>query len=111
MIRHAAVAATLAVTFALSACGGGDPSDSERERAIDAAMAAYDEAKANGMDLDAGPCISERLPGVDGWVADVAHDPRTAADDDPTNQCQSYIDGEASHFVELTPDGELIRAE
>ena len=45
------------------------------------------------------------------WVADIAHDPRGDVDDEPENQCRRYRDGEASHFVELTPEGELIRAE
>ena len=111
MTGRAAVAVTLAAALALPACGGDDASDSERDRAVEAAMAAYDEARAAGVDLDVGPCISEHLPGVDGWVADIAHDPRTAADDDPVNQCRSYNDGDATHFVELTPEGELIRAE
>jgi hypothetical protein len=42
-------------------------------------------------------------------VADVAHDPRTEADDDPANQCEEYRSGEVDHFVELDPDGNLIR--
>ena len=37
------------------------------------------------------------------WVADIAHDPREDIDDEPENQCQRYREGEASHFVELTP--------
>jgi hypothetical protein len=94
----------------LPACGGG-ASDEERDRAIDAAAAAYDDAKASGQDLDVGPCIAEQLPGLDDWVADIAHDPRQEVDDDPANQCRRYREGEASHFVELTPEGELIRAE
>ena len=44
-------------------------------------------------------------------MVDIAHDPRQDVDDDPANQCQRFRDGEASHFVELTPEGELIRAE
>jgi hypothetical protein len=64
-----------------------------------------------GTPLDDGPCIAERLPGLPDWVADVAHDPRTDADDDPANQCSRYRDGDASHFVELSPDGAVIRAE
>jgi hypothetical protein len=94
----------------LPACGDG-ASDDERDRAIDAAMAAYDDAKASGQDLGVGPCIAEQLPGLDDWIADIAHDPRQEVDDDPANQCRRYREGEASHFVELTPEGELIRAE
>ena len=78
--------------------------------AIDAAMSAFHRAQAQGVALEDGPCIAEQLPGLEDWVADIAHDPREPVDDDPANQCQRYRDGDASHFVELTPDGELIRA-
>jgi hypothetical protein len=74
-------------------------------------MQAYHEAKANGTDLDRGPCIAEQLPGLPDWVADVAHDPRQPVDDQPANQCQRFRDGEAHHFVELSPSGDLIRAQ
>lgn len=110
-----------AVALALAGCGGdggdgdgdgnggGEPA-SEQERAIAAAQVAYDEAVAAGEDLAAGPCIAEELPGLPEWVADVAHDPREAIDDDSANQCKSFGAGEATHFVELTPEGELIQA-
>jgi hypothetical protein len=62
-------------------------------------------------DLSAGPCLSEGIPGLSDWVVDIAHDPRQAVDDQPANQCQSFRDGETHHFVELTPDGQLIRAQ
>jgi hypothetical protein len=100
----------IAAALTATSCGGG-PSDDEKDRAVDAAMKAYQEAKASGVDLEVGPCIAEHLPGAPGWVADVAHEPREDVDDDPANQCQSYRSGDAEHFVELTPDGELIRAE
>ena len=74
-------------------------------------MKAFDAAEAKGMDLTDGPCIAEQLPDLPDWVADVAHDPRTDVDDEAENQCDRYREGEAHHFVELTPDGELIRAE
>jgi hypothetical protein len=45
------------------------------------------------------------------WVVDIAHDPRQAVDDQPANQCQSIRDGDTHHFVELTPGGQLIRAQ
>ena len=91
-------------------CGGG-AGDDERQRAIDAAGSAFERAQESGAVLDDGPCIAEQLPGLDDWVVDIAHDPREPVDDDPANQCRRYRDGEASHFVELTPGGELIRAE
>ena len=96
----------------LAGCGGGDgSSDGERDQAVTAAQSAFEQSRAAGDDLSTGPCISESLPGLSDWVADVAHDPRQDIDDDPANQCQRYRDGEANHFVELNPQGELIRAE
>lgn len=75
------------------------------------AKAAFGKAQASGEDLGAGPCIAEQLPGLPDWVADIAHDPRLPVDDEPANQCARYRSGEAHHFVELAPDGQLIRAQ
>jgi hypothetical protein len=95
----------------IAGCGGGGASQTDRDKAVTKAADAYQEAKMAGVHFDRGPCIAERLPGLDDWVVDVAHDPRQPVDDDPANQCQRYRAGEAHHFVELTPDGELIRAQ
>jgi hypothetical protein len=97
----------------LTACGGGSdkPSQAEKTQAVGQAQVAFQKAQQSGQDLGSGPCISESLPGLSDWVADIAHDPREDVDDQPQNQCQRYRDGEAHHFVELTPAGELIRAE
>ena len=92
-------------------CGGGSPSQDTRDRAVNEAMAAYREARANGTDLSRGPCIAEQLPGLSDWVADVAHDPRQPVDDQPSNQCQRFRNGQAHHFVELDTSGNLIRAQ
>lgn len=89
----------------VAGCGG---EEDERERAIAAAHVAYEEAIAEGRDLADGPCLGVVL---ENWVADVAHDPREEVDDRPENQCEAYRSGEAEHFVELDPEGELIRAE
>jgi hypothetical protein len=100
------------LTLVLATCGGGDgPSQSEKSQAVGQAVVAFQQAQKSGEDLSAGPCLSESLPGLSDWVADIAHDPRQDVDDDPANQCQRYRDGEAHHFVELAPDGQLIRAE
>ncbi len=63
-------------------------------------------------DKPSGPCISERHTewNVDDWVCDIAHSPREEIDNLPENQCQEFIEGRAHHFVEVTPDCELIRA-
>lgn len=106
MILRIMLFALLLLVF--SACGGSSGGD-ERARAVEAAKAAYEQAVAAGVDLSSGPCIGD--PVIPGWVADVAHDPREAVDDDPANQCASYRSGESKHFVELDPDGNLIRAQ
>jgi hypothetical protein len=104
-------AVSAATTLALAGCGGDEPSQSEKSQAVGQALVAFKQAQQSGKDLSAGPCISESLPGLSDWVADIAHDPRQDVDDEPQNQCQRYRDGEAHHFVELSPTGQLIRAE
>ena len=111
MLRKPLVIGIAAVTVMLAGCGGDDASDEERDRAIAAAERAHEKAVAQGEKLDLGPCIAEELPDLPDWVVDVAHDPREEVDDEPENQCQRYRQGDATHFVELTPEGELIRAE
>ncbi|MGE5858082.1 MAG: hypothetical protein ACM31K_06345 [Solirubrobacterales bacterium] len=103
----------LLVALGLAGCGGGGTqgNPSGREKAVDEAQAAFRQAKATGQDLSAGPCLAESLPGLSDWVADIAHDPRQPVDDDPANQCGRYRDSQAHHFVELGPDGQLIRAQ
>ena len=109
-MRRAPLVALLAVGL-VSGCGGGSPSQDVRDRAVNEAMAAYRQAKQFGTDLSRGPCIAEQLPGLPDWVADVAHDPRQPVDDVPANQCQRFRNGQAHHFVELDPSGNLIRAQ
>jgi hypothetical protein len=107
----ALIVAGVSAVLIAAGCGGDDSSEEDRDRAIAAAQQAYDIAVTRGDDLDVGPCIAEDLPDLADWVVDIAHDPREDVDDNPANQCQRYRDGDAAHFVELTPEGELIRAE
>ena len=118
-VRPACIAAAVAALApVMGGCGeeedgsGGGPkaSGSERQRAIGAAHGAYRAAVASFLEVDRGPCIAERLTGLPDWVVDIAHDPRRPVDDRPANQCRRYREGEASHFVELDPAGNLIRA-
>ena len=76
--------------------------------AIAEAQRIYAEQKAAGVDFANGPCIAEEV--IDDWAVDIAHDPRQDVDNQPENQCRSYRDGDTHHFVELDPDGNLIRA-
>jgi hypothetical protein len=63
-----------------------------------------------GTNLDNGPCILDPIPSNVEWVCDVAHSPRQAVDNNPENQCATYRQGTAKHFVEVTPDCSFIRA-
>jgi hypothetical protein len=104
------LAALAALAAFLVGCGGGGTSQADEDKAVTEAMEAYHEARGSGTNLARGPCIAERLPGLPDWVADIAHHPRQPIDDDPANQCERYRSGEAHHFVELDPQGDLIRA-
>ena len=66
------------------------------------------ERRNAGDDLSAGPCLdnSEKF---DGWVIDIAHDPRVEADDNPDNQCSAYRRGLAKNFIELSEMGDIIQ--
>ena len=101
--------ALVAAAF-IAGCGGGSgASEADKDKAIVAAKFLY--AGQAKRDLSSGPCLSESLPGISDWAVDIAHDPRQPVDDQPANQCQSVRAGDAHHFVELTPDGQLIRAQ
>jgi hypothetical protein len=103
------------LSLAAVGCGGGGGSPSsgqgDQAKAVTEAKAAFTRAQASGRDLSSGPCIAEQLAGLPDWAADVAHDPRQPVDDEPANQCASYRAGQTHHFVELTPSGQLIRAQ
>jgi hypothetical protein len=104
------VAIAVVVAAFLAGCGGGSgASQSEKDKAIAAAKFLF--AGQAKRDLSSGPCLSESLPGLSDWAVDIAHEPRRDVDDEPANQCQSYRAGDTHHFVELTPGGQLIRAQ
>ncbi len=107
-MRSVAIALVLAAVIA--GCGGSSgASQDDKDKAVAAAKFIY--AGKAKEDLSAGPCLSESLPGLSDWAVDIAHDPRQPVDDEPANQCQSFRDGDTHHFVELTPTGQLIRAQ
>lgn len=97
------------VLVSVIACDGSSVSNDERSQAVSLAQAAYATAQANGTDFTKGPCIAEQLDGMPDWSVDVAHDPREDVDNQAANQCQAYRQGKTHHFVELDPDGKLIR--
>jgi len=81
----------------------------EKNLAIAQARELYNIKKAEEADLSAGPCLSNNI--IEDWVFDIAHNPRQAIDDQPENQCSAFREGQAHHFVEFDPEGNLIRAE
>lgn len=81
---------------------------SDKEIAIEKAESLFEEKKGQGLNFDNGPCLSEEI--IPDWVVDIAHNPRAEVDNKPENQCQSYRQGKTHHFVELDPEGNLIRA-
>lgn len=84
-------------------------SKSEVDTAINQAKHLYQQEKDKGRDFSNGPCLSDAL--LPNWVVDIAHNPRLSTDDLPGNQCPSNVEGRSQHFVELDPEGNLIRAE
>lgn len=80
-----------------------------KEAAVAAAKALFITQEGKGVDFLNGPCLSNSV--LPDWVADVAHNPRKPVDDKAENQCSAYRDGGAHHYVELDPEGQLIRAE
>lgn len=81
---------------------------SERDLAISKARELFEQKKAEGMDFSNGPCLADEI--IPDWAVDVAHNPRQPVDNRPENQCSSFREGRVHHFVELDPQGNLIRA-
>lgn len=84
------------------------PPRSQIDTATAQAKFIYSQRREEGQDFTNGPCLSNAL--MPDWVADIAHNPRLTKDDLPENQCPAYLEGRADHFVELDPEGNLIRA-
>lgn len=103
---------TILITSSLVIFLNYDPSQFlhkiESEKAINQAQYLYKIQKSKGQDFSFGPCLSDSL--MKGWVVDIVHNPRNEIDDLIENQCQSYIDGRASHFVELDTMGNFVQS-
>ncbi len=77
-----------------------------KEKAINLCIQSCENYKE---DLSSGPCLDGDI--INDWACDVAHSPRTETDNSVENQCGSYQEGISTHFVEVTPNCELILAE
>jgi hypothetical protein len=82
----------------------------EKEIAKEKCINACRQAMINGKDLSNGPCLLDPIPEVRDWVCDVAHWPRQDVDNLAENQCSSFREGKAKHFVEVDPACNFIRA-
>lgn len=80
----------------------------EADSAVAAALNIFRQ-RSREIDLTNGPCLANDLK--QDWVVDIVHYPRDPVDDLPENQCQSYLEGRAKHFVELDQYGNVIRVE
>lgn len=78
-----------------------------RDDVLRNALNLYLEKKREDIDMTNGPCLGKI---AEDWVLDIAHNPRLPVDNDPKNQCQDFIEGKVHHFIELNPDGKLIRS-
>lgn len=102
--------ALVAVLFLSGCVGQTEQPQSVKDVATSGCKALCEAALSRGEDLSNGPCLSNGLQNAEGWVCDVAHSPRQAVDNDPTNQCSAYRTGTAMHFVEVDTSCNLIRA-
>ncbi len=59
-------------------------------------------------ELAQGPCLGMIN---DFWVVDISHNPRVPEDNRIENQCQEYHNGIATHFIEIDPDGHILKVE
>jgi hypothetical protein len=82
---------------------------SDYDKAVGQALILFNQQKQLDADLSSGPCLSNDL--IPGWVADIVHSPRTKQDNLPENECQAYLEGRATHFVELDVNGNVVRVE
>ncbi|MCL4366304.1 hypothetical protein M1437_03695 [Patescibacteria group bacterium] len=107
-IAIAVIIITSAVTLFLNNIAPKPTPKNEIETAVNQARHLYNQEKDRRRDFSSGPCLSNAL--MPSWVVDIAHNPRLPIDDLPENRCSAYLEGRADHFVELDPQGNLIRA-
>lgn len=105
MLKKILLFGVLLLMIFLSACLRQE--SPEKEEAIRACVEEC--RKRVGEDLSSGPCLLDPIPSLPDWVCDVAHSPRQPVDNLPENQCSSFIEGRAHHFVEVDENCNLIK--
>ncbi|MBN2095366.1 MAG: hypothetical protein JW727_04925 [Candidatus Aenigmarchaeota archaeon] len=85
------------------------PEELYLETLVDACVQECKNAKLLDKDLSNGPCLLDPMPQNKSWVCDVAHVPRIAADARAENQCLSFRQELATHFIEVDPECNYLR--
>lgn len=52
---------------------------------------------------------SQCLGSCDRYAVDIVHVPRAAEDNLEMNQCEAYVRGHLSHFIEMDKNGDIVR--
>lgn len=94
----------------VSGCIGQTEEKIHIEKIKQACIQACQRALQQGRNLNNGPCLLDPMPDYPEWVCDVAHEPRQAVDNLRENQCDAWHARTATHFIEVTPECEFIKA-
>jgi hypothetical protein len=86
---------------------GGGKIESAQAESIRLAKKIYKEKKDQKVEMEASPCLSEDMG--NGYALDIAHNPRIPKDDQV--KCESVKTGKTKNYIEMTPDGTIIRIE
>ena len=92
----------------VSGCIGQTPI-SDKDKAISECKQECNSKLKTNSDLSNGPCLLNPIPNVPDWICDVTHNPRQSVDNQMANQCSSFREGKAHHFVEVDTNCELIQ--
>ncbi len=66
----------------------------------------YKALQAKGTNFSNGLCIANNF--IPNWVADIAHNPREAVDEDSANQCSAFRLEQVENFIELDVNGNVL---
>jgi hypothetical protein len=104
-----ALAPLLILAIFVSGCTVSNDTETFKKATIDSCISICNLVKET-QNLSSGPCLGNPINEHPGWVCDVVHSPRQAVDNLEENQCSAYIEGKATHFVEVDVSCSLIRA-
>jgi hypothetical protein len=80
-----------------------------KEQAINECIKQCNLEVSKGTILTDGPCLSQEI--VKGWACDIINQPKIdLIDNNPKNQCQSYIKKNVKHIVYVSQKCSLVSA-